>query len=256
MKRRVRAFFGKLFSPFRHQTKLIRLGNEVIDEHKKVQALHIKYREALKEAIRIQELTKKAMEEVLLKGDKPHLSKLLKSLKGDTETSERKVKQLEKKLRGREAVLNTLSAEYDKRINNFGKFWLVANVAFVGLLIYEVWYIRNVIHALNPSAGVIIDTFALNVDKDFYNVSSQLIIALAVALFIGKATKKTSATPWYDLSRFATGVCWALTGIAVCLYVLAGDTPGVLTLSVVIVSEIILLYTALKPLAFTRSTGE
>lgn len=237
----------KFKSVFKKADEAADEANEEIDKSRK---LILEYHKALEELKLIQSCIIKIQDEVVLKGRTEHLSTAKTAVKSLYEEQGSKVKKLKKKVDKADSLVKKKRQGYDKRIDNVGKVWVLTTLCSMLLVFLVVQNTRFYMDVINPDLRLVIDTFGLRIDPKFYEIVAQMILALAIALFIGKRKESTShtASMWWAYREFAMGVTAALTGLAICLYVIAGDKPGIYTFSMVATCFVVLLYSALKPL--------
>lgn len=214
-------------------------------------SLHQKYKETLATLSVELTLLEMVQKEILIKGESEHLITVRRNLESSRQQCEKKCNKIKKSLDELELKLNAAQVIYNKGSNNFGIFWAGFTVVFLLFILYYVHLARLILATLNPGLKELIDTIALKVDPTFYELVAQIILALTVALFIKRShSKSTTKRDWWEYSKFAWGVTCAIAGTATCLYVVAGATPGVYTLSLVIFCLLVLLFSALKPLLY------
>lgn len=232
--------------PIKNITKkgdaVLQLQDEVIALKTRLNALLQKRKHGLS-------ILKKIHEETLLHGESARLSKFIKGLDEDETKYKKKAKKLEESIVKVEEKLKVARSIYDSAINHLGKVWVIGTFAAMAITILAVANTRTLIGDLNPELKLTIDTFALNIDPKFYELTVQILLALSIALFV-KNDKYDAAAKinWWGYSKFAMGVTSSLTGMATCLYVVGGNKPGIYTFSLVMVCLLILLTSALRPL--------
>ena len=208
-----------------------------------------KYDKALTSYNRTLDMQYDIMRESMINGETDHRIAINENIKLRLIKEESDIKVAKRKYEKEQKELKAISSECYRRINNIGKLYAVSSIFLVSALYCSVYYFRTYINTHYISLGINIDNFFVGINKDFYNLCAQIIITLTVALFISKHHKNLEKrASWLSYSRFSVGVTWALFGLAACLYVVGGDTPGVYTFSVVAVSVLVLLYSAISPL--------
>jgi hypothetical protein len=145
---------------------------------------------------------------------------------------------------------------YDQAINTLGLLYTLLTLGMV----YTVWSLTDttlkLIQMFNEPAYIFWIELGNKVNSNFYEVTIQITIALAIAIFFNNRKsnrRENHNTKWWNFLPFSAGVTSAFTGTFLCLSAIAFDLKNIYTFTLVVACLIILLISAVRPLLSPKS---
>ena len=235
------------------QTDLIDSGNQYTKQLKRVRVLAEAYKTEQEDISRILKLQNEAMRKSVVEGHTDHRKKLIERLDKEQALADKKLTASKLKYNKAQRKCDEIEAIYNKHIDRYGKQQVGVNLTFLVSIIIFMLALNTVLSQYFPAASTFINNIFTNIDDKFYEACFQLIIALTIGLYISTSRRSENKdTLWWNYSKFATGILWAVAGLILSMYVLAGGQATPASFIVVVASIVQLLYSALSPRAFLK----
>jgi hypothetical protein len=239
--------------------KVFRNASQIADiciaEGNEYAELQVRLNDLLQRRGNILEILLKVHEEIILKGSNANLKKQEEKFTSQDTEIQKEIEILQQKVDTAKNKLDKLDHAFDKASNKAGKVWAINTVLVIGALFYITAQILAIANLINPDYRDMLINFGHGIDSKFYEITAQIILALSVALFIGKNSEENAKKPrWWAYSQFAGAVTCAIAGLFCCLYIVGGGKSNLYIFTITASCSINLLYNSLKPLLGKKIT--
>jgi len=195
----------------------------------------------------------KTMNKVMLKsvsdGHTQHREKSIEEIGKLNKGVEQKIKKIEKLYANITKDSEDAWMKFKILYQKYYKCLAIWNILFALSIVLLVLITHAVItNYTDPRSVEAYTSFFSLINVKFYEAAFQAILALVVALFIGKSINVEKIDSWKSIENVITGLLWAVFGVISAMLILAGVNSNAPLFIFTLISILILFYKSILPL--------